>query len=103
MERIIICEEKKPMVNVETAKPTRAFIESDVQKIMKENEMYYEWYVDFNGKIVVIVEWGDWKHDHIFLENVMAKNGYLQTDEELTEEDGSDTYSAIHTFEYVSI
>ena len=39
MERIIICEEKKPMVNVETAKPTRAFIESDVQKIMKGNEM----------------------------------------------------------------
>lgn len=57
-------------------------------------------------KFEIEVIWGDWKHDHLFLQvkvnNFFKDRGYEITHEsEVTEEDGSDTYSAIHTFEVV--
>lgn len=76
------------------------FYEQDVQRIFKENECWYEWWVNTDGSIEIKVEWGDWKHDHLFLKYIMRKNHYRHIDEVVTEEDGSDTYSAIHTFKY---
>ena len=49
-------------------------------------------------EVSVSVTWGDWKHSHRYLTYLMEKIGYTQIDEELTEEDGSDTYSSIHYF-----
>ena len=77
-----------------------AFYKEDVKKIFKENNLTYEWWVNFDGTIVVNVEWGDWKHDHAFLNYIMRKNHYRGIDEVVTEEDGSDTYSATHYFKY---
>ena len=77
-----------------------AFYEEDVKRIFKENNLTYEWWVNFDGTIVVNVEWGDWKHDHAFLNYIMRKNHYRCIDEVVTEEDGSDTYSATHYFKY---
>ena len=77
------------------------FYEQDIKRIFKENECYYDWSIDsFDGTIEINVEWGDWKHDHLFLKHIMWKNHYRQTNEVVTEEDGSDTYSAIHYFKY---
>ena len=44
------------------------------------------------------IEWGDWKHDHKFCDDLMRVLGYDLLQEELTEEDGSDCYSAIHYY-----
>ena len=77
-----------------------AFYKEDVKRIFKENNLTYEWWVNFDGTIVVNVEWGDWKHDHAFLNYIMRKNHYRCIDEVVTEEDGSDTYSATHYFKY---
>lgn len=64
----------------------------------------YGVYMDGMDKIVVEVNWGDWKHDHIYA-SLVAKSflngaGYdvVEENEEVTEEDGSDCYSSIHTF-----
>ena len=76
------------------------FYKEDVKRIFKENNLTYEWWVNFDGTIVVNVEWGDWKHDHAFLNYIMRKNHYRCIDEVVTEEDGSDTYSATHYFKY---
>ena len=51
-----------------------------------------------DGKIEILIEWGDWKHEHGYLKYLMKKNGFLLIDEQVTEEDGSDCYSAVHTY-----
>lgn len=50
------------------------------------------------GKVTVSVEDGDWKHSHRYLDTLMGYLGYEKTDENVTEEDGSDCYSSEHTF-----
>lgn len=50
-------------------------------------------------RVTVYIRWGDWKHDHACLRNeifrVFKPNDYEET---VTDEDGSDCYSAEHTF-----
>ena len=50
--------------------------------------------------IAVEIEWGDWKHDHLFVDHILESNGFVSVGTEITEEDGSDCYSAIHYFDY---
>lgn len=51
------------------------------------------------GQMLIHVEWGDWKHDHGFLDSLMLKLGYVCISEKVTDEDGSDCYSADHIYE----
>ena len=55
-------------------------------------------YEHSNGVIEIPVSWGDWKHSHGHIRNLMSKLGYESIGEEVTESDGSDCYSAIHFF-----
>lgn len=42
---------------------------------------------------------GDWKHDHIHADNVIKKLfGAIPISEDVTQEDGTDFYSSIHTY-----
>ena len=51
-----------------------------------------------NGKVDIVIEWGDWKHDHLYCDVIMKELGYeLATETEL-ETDGSDCYSAIRSY-----
>ena len=76
---------------------TNADVEQ-VRAILAENGDYYDVY-EKDGKVAVEVEWGDWKHDHLYLDRLLSSYGFEKVDEEETEEDGSDTYSSIHYFE----
>lgn len=71
-----------------------------IEKIFKDNNLSYEWEVsvDLPNVVMIYVEWGDWKHDHIYLRNIMQKHGFHLISEEVTEEDGSDAYSATHIY-----
>ena len=51
-----------------------------------------------NGVVTIFIEWGDWKHEHGYLRYLMKQEGYEEINQIVTEEDGSDCYSAIHTF-----
>ena len=73
-------------------------IENDILRITKENGMYCEWGVDPDGTVMIEIDWGDWKHDHLYTDYIMKQNGYRLTDECVTDEDGSDTYSSIHYY-----
>jgi len=75
-------------------------LENKVKKLFKENNFNYEWEIDAKLPNVLHVEviWGDWKHDHIALKNVLAKNKILLALSKTIEEDGSDAYSASYTF-----
>lgn len=71
----------------------------NIQSLLSANDMHYDFDVDSQGFIEITVEDGDWKHDHIRLKNLMAKNGYiLFGSKEIGEDTGGDWYSAIHKF-----
>ena len=76
-----------------------------LNEYLRENRCYQT--VDAYGDNFYMAEvtWGDWKHDHLRLEWLVRefaeKNGYTRfigNSIEVTEEDGSDTYSGIHRF-----
>lgn len=73
-----------------------------VSKILKDGKISGEVDVYPDGEVTVLIEWGDWKHEHGYLRYLMQQNGFRETDENVTEEDGSDCYSAIHTFKKVA-
>ena len=78
-------------------------LQEKVENILRENEVYsYELDFDLNLENVVYieVEWGDWKHDHLRLKWIMEKHSFRYMGEDVTEEDGSDCYSAVHTYIY---
>jgi len=52
------------------------------------------------GTIVIPISWGDWKHSHGYLDYLMGQLGYKCINEKITEEDGSDCYSADHYYQY---
>ncbi len=87
------CKQRKKQDDME-----RKDIENDIQRIFKENRIWHDWDVSLDGSVWVSVDWGDWKHDHLYLDHVMRENGYILMAKEVTDEDGSDAYSAVHTF-----
>lgn len=48
--------------------------------------------------IMVHISWGDWKHDHLRCDYLLGNLGLTCVDVIVTEEDGSDCYSAIHYY-----
>lgn len=76
-------------------------IEKKVQEIFKDNDINHDFDIfDDLGTIAVHVIWGDWKHQHGYLDSVMGMNGFKLLDIQTTEEDGSDCYSATHVYKY---
>lgn len=65
---------------------------------------FYEVWPSDEDTICVDVSWGDWRHDHLRLDKVAKEffesKGYdvINIDTEVTDEDGSDTYSATHSY-----
>ena len=65
----------------------------------KEHNCHYEIYPYMGISIAVEINRGDWKHDHAFVDYIMRNlRNVTKFGEEVTEEDGSDTYSSIHYF-----
>lgn len=53
---------------------------------------------DSEYNIEIEISWGDWKHDHARVKWIMKEHGYTMVEEEETETDGSDCYSARYWF-----
>ena len=71
----------------------------DIYNYLNENDACpSEVYKDSEECVVVQIDWGDWKHDHRWCNDLMSYIGYECRDEVVTEEDGSDCYSATHYF-----
>lgn len=73
-----------------------------IQTALDERRIRADAYTD-GAFIKVEIEWGDWKHEHLAMlwtvEEVFKSRGYTYWHiEDETETDGSDCYSAIHTF-----
>lgn len=78
---------------------TKQYIENTIQHFLDDNGVGCEVYTQMNRLVIsVSIEWGDWSHSHRWCVNLMSYLGYHEIGNEITEEDGSDCYSAIHHF-----
>jgi disulfide oxidoreductase YuzD len=71
-----------------------------IHDFLNDNGVWAEVY-QYNQSIaayVVSISWGDWKHEHLWAKSLMSYLGYVEIGSKVTEEDGSDTYSAEHYF-----
>lgn len=69
-----------------------------ISKYLSDNTLYAEVFVNSEGCPAVSISWGDWKHDHGFCDSLMRYIGYSCDDVVVTEENGSDCYSADHYY-----
>ena len=71
-----------------------------VDELLKANNIYASVYQYGQLPVVCVeIEWGDWKHEHWradWLIEEELKGNKIKV--EITEDDGSDTYSAIHYY-----
>lgn len=66
---------------------------------LNDNGVWSEVYTQCEGKVIVVdIDWGDWFHQHLWARDLMRYLGYTEIGSKVTEEDGSDTYSAEHYF-----
>lgn len=88
-------------------------LEKFIEKKLDEDSL---WVSDINVysernrtiNIDISIEWGDWKHEHLRLDHLMYDiiyeynrdlvKSFYKVNEETTDEDDSDTYSAIHKY-----
>jgi hypothetical protein len=73
----------------------------EIYSTLKEKHLYPDLYEEKVGDEVMLaahIEWGDWKHDHRYLDNVMGDLGFSVYKVDVTEENGSDCYSALHLY-----
>ena len=71
-----------------------------INKYLGDNQFQYDVYPYMDDMPVVECEihWGDWKHEHLRLKWLMEQIGCVRVSCEVTEENGSDCYSAIHRY-----
>ena len=92
-----------------------AHLEKFIHKKLHEYSLWPEDLLvskDYESIIIEVqIDWGDWKHEHKRLDYIMydiiyeynpklASNFYKEK-EEVTDEDGSDTYSAKHIYRII--
>ena len=75
-----------------------SIVGDNIYEYLGFNDVYAEVSTNSIGVVAVDIEWGDWKHEHLWCKNLMEYLGYKEIGSKVTEEDGSDTYSAIHYF-----
>jgi len=77
------------------------------QAVDKVNETFRTEYSSFRAEITCIdkkevnieIE-GDWKHDHIFADNIMQENGFTKTNEYITHPTDEDWYESTHFYTF---
>ena len=74
---------------------------STINDIFNEKECGFCAELVSDNLVQVVIEWGDWKHEHSYCDYIMRTHGFIKTDEQVTEEDGSDCYSSIHFYEFI--
>lgn len=75
---------------------------NQVSETLKEHNVHSEsiYQYDTLPVIVVEIEWGDWKHDHLFADMLVGELGGTLINDEVLEENGSDCYSSAHYYTF---
>jgi hypothetical protein len=52
--------------------------------------------------IYIDIDWGDWKHDHLYIRHLLSTIGFNEIREDVIGSTDSDYYKSEHTFMYAS-
>ena len=77
---------------------TASYEDEVIFNFLNDNEVYTDVYAIDENSVQVHIEWGDWKHEHGWCSVLMGYLGWEEGDCIVTEEDGSDCYSADHYY-----
>lgn len=72
--------------------------EARIHQFLDDNGVWADVWTENGIAVVVGISWGDWKHEHLWAKTLMRYLGYGELGCKVTEEDGSDCYSADHYF-----
>lgn len=95
-------DELAPMFTEEGTLERAKAVRDNIEKLLSNEHLMVDdiWVTDphYDGcrRVVISVSWGDWKHEHAYLRYLLTENGYDYDGYVVTEEDGSDCYSADH-------
>ena len=70
----------------------------EIEAYLVDNDLYTDAVYEIDDTVKIEIQWGDWKHEHGRCRHLMAQIGYTQENQEVIDDDGSDCYSAIHTY-----
>lgn len=70
----------------------------EIEKYLNRNGLYPDAVYGTDRHVKIEITDGDWKHEHGRCRHLMAMAGYVREDIEVTQEDGSDCFSAVHTY-----
>lgn len=81
-------------------KTNRIMTPIEIEKYLTNEGISCEIFVYPNNEnlLDVNIDWGDWKHDHKYCDYLMEKIGWELESECVSDDDGSDCYSATHTY-----
>ena len=79
---------------------SRQQLRNKIKKIFSDYKVNYEFDISRNDLVIITIEDGDWKHDHLRLKQIMTLNNFICVDSTAIDEedDGDDTYSAEYCF-----
>ena len=75
-------------------------LSNEIEKMLENNNVYGIC-VPVDDFFEIEISWGDWKHEHAKTDWIMMEAGFRVVDVFVTEDDGSDCYSAVHRYERV--
>lgn len=73
----------------------------EIEKMLEENHVWASVHPHYELPVIQVeINWGDWKHEHMRTDWLIAEKceWLSKIGEQVTEEDGSDTYSAVHNY-----
>ena len=77
---------------------TKRYIGDTIHSFLNDNGVWADVYCQTDDNVVVNIDWGDYKHDHAWCQELMGYLGYKRVSFDVTDEDGSDCFSAEHTY-----
>lgn len=77
---------------------TKRYIGDTIHSFLNDNGVWADVYCQTDDIVVVNIDWGDYKHDHAWCQELMGYLGYKRVSFDVTDEDGSDCFSAEHTY-----
>ena len=81
--------------------------EQELLQYLRDNNFYHEAYISYDT-LYIDIQWGDWKHDHGWCDSLIEE--FFNKKPEIykivgslnvTEENGSDCYSATHIYKII--
>lgn len=76
-------------------------IAEEVQKVLNDGGVYADVYPHHTLPVIQVeISWGDWKHSHLRADWLISEHmkGLTKFSVQVTEENGSDAYSAVHNY-----